>query len=555
MSDQLVFVPLGGVGEIGMNFGLYGYGAPSERKWLIVDCGLTFARPDLPGIDLVMPDIRFLEDEVENIEGLVLTHAHEDHYGALLELWPYLECPVFATPFAKAMNDSKARSNNYTENLPVVTTVKPGQKFEAGPFSLELINVAHSIPESCSLYIETEAGRVLHTGDWKIDPSPVGNAPTDERRFKELGEDKRPLAVIGDSTNAIRDGSSPGEGEVAETLDRLIADAPARVAVTIFASNVGRMISIARAAQKAGRHVVAAGRSVHKTSEIARDLGLMDDLEPFLDQDAFGYLPRDKVVLICTGSQGESRAAIARIARDDHPVITLNKGDKVIFSSKAIPGNEREVGDVQNMLINQGVEVITDKDALIHVSGHPRRDELKMLYSWVKPTTLVPAHGEAMHLNAHLKFGQELGIENCLSVRNGDMAQLYPVASVHKDEVPHGRVYLDGEILCQPDESGVRDRRRLSFSGSVNVSLCVTSKGQLSGKPQFELVGLPAFVDEDGDFGEVVEQAIAGVLKSMPQKRRSDNKALAESLRRGVRSDISQLWGKKPHVKVFVHRV
>ncbi|MFT6659824.1 ribonuclease J [Maritalea sp.] len=554
MSDQLVFVPLGGVGEIGMNFGLYGYGAPQGRKWLIVDCGLTFAKPDLPGIDLVMPDIRFLEDEVENIQGLVLTHAHEDHYGALLDLWPYLECPVFATPFAKAMTDSKAKSNNFTETVPI-TVVKAGEKFKAGPFSLELINVSHSIPESCSLYIETDAGRVLHTGDWKIDPSPVGNDKTNEARFKEIGDDPRPLAVVGDSTNATREGSSPGEGEVAQTLAELIAAAPKRVAVTIFASNVGRMISIARAAQKAGRHVVAAGRSVHRVSEIARDLGLMGDLEPFLDQDAFGYLPRDKVVLICTGSQGESRAAMARIARNDHPVITLSKGDRVIFSSKAIPGNERDVGDIQNMLINQGVEIITDRDALIHVSGHPRRDELRQLYDWLKPNTLVPAHGEALHLDAHLKLGEELGIKNCLSVRNGDLAQLYPVASVNKGEIPSGRVYLDGEILCQPEESGVRERRRLAFGGCVNVSLCINSKGQVVNAPEFELVGLPALVDEDGDFSEVVEMAIEATLKSMPAKKRADKKVISEALRRSVRSEINQLWGKKPHVKVFVHRI
>ncbi|MCZ4273023.1 ribonuclease J [Maritalea porphyrae] len=554
MSDQLIFVPLGGVGEIGMNFGLYGYGAPEKRKWLIVDCGLTFAKPDLPGIDLVMPDIRFLEDEVDNIEGLVLTHAHEDHYGALLDLWPYLECPVFATPFAKAMTDSKAKSNNFTESVPI-TVVNAGEKFKAGPFALELINVSHSIPESCSLYIETTAGRVLHTGDWKLDPSPIGNDKTDEKRFREIGEDPRPLAVVGDSTNAIREGSSPGEGEVAETLFELISNAPHRVAVTIFASNVGRMISIARAAQKAGRHVVAAGRSVHRVSEIARDLGLMDDLEPFLDQDAYGYLPREKVVLICTGSQGESRAAMARIARDDHPMITLAKGDRVIFSSKAIPGNERDVGDIQNMLINQGVEIITDRDALIHVSGHPRRDELRQLYDWLKPDILVPAHGEALHLDAHLKLGQDLGIKHCLSVRNGDLAQLYPVASVNKGEVPSGRVYLDGEILCQPEESGVRDRRRLSFSGTVNLSLCVNSKGQVLHAPEFELVGLPALVDEDGDFAEVVEAAIESTVKSMPAKKRADKKVLAEALRRSVRSEINQLWGKKPHVKVFVHRV
>ncbi len=554
MADQLVFVPLGGVGEIGMNFGLYGYGAPENRKWLIVDCGLTFAKPDLPGIDLVMPDIRFLEDEIDHIEGIVITHAHEDHYGALLDLWPYLECDVFATPFTKAMIESKRRSNNFDYELPV-TVVNAGEKFKAGDFSLELVNVAHSIPESNALYIETPAGRVLHTGDWKLDPSPVGNDKTDEARLKEIGAMDAPLAVVGDSTNAIRDGESPGEGDVAKGLEELIAEAPARVAVTIFASNVGRMVSIARAAQKADRHVVAAGRSVHRVSEIARDLGLMDDIEPFLDQDSYGYLPREKVVLICTGSQGESRAAMARIARDDHPVITLSKGDRVIFSSKAIPGNERDVIDVQNMLVNQGIEVITDRDALVHVSGHPRRDELKKMYDWLKPSILVPAHGEPTHLEAHLKLGEEIGIENCLRVRNGDMALLFPTADVAHAEAPSGRLYLDGEILCQPEESGVKERRRLSFGGSVNISLCVNSKGQITSGPQFEMMGLPEIIDEDGDFKDVIEDAITGVMKSMPPKKRADLVVITEALRRAVRSEINQAWGKKPHVKVFAHRV
>jgi ribonuclease J len=554
MAEQLVFVPLGGVDEIGMNFGLYGYGEPSKRKWLIVDCGLTFAKPDLPGIDLVMPDIRFLEDEVDHIEGIVITHAHEDHYGALLDLWPYLECKVFATPFTKAMIDGKARSNNFDYDVPV-TVVQAGEKFKAGPFSLELVNVAHSIPESNALYIETPAGRALHTGDWKFDPSPVGNAPTDEKRLQEIGAMDAPIAVIGDSTNAIRDGESPGEGEVAASLEKLIAEAPARVAVTIFASNVGRMISIARAAQAADRHVVAAGRSVHRVSEIARDLGLMDGIEPFLDMDAFGYLPRDKVVLICTGSQGESRAAMARIARDDHPVITLNKGDRVIFSSKAIPGNERDVIDIQNMLVDQGIEVITDRDALVHVSGHPRRDELRKLYGWLKPHVLVPAHGEPTHLEAHLELGREIGIEHCLRVRNGDMAVLFPKPDVSVAEAPSGRLYLDGEILCQPDESGVRERRRLSYGGVVSISLCVNSKGQVTSGPQLDLVGLPEIVDEDGDFVEVVEDAIKATLKSMPPKKRADLVVITEAIRRSVRSEVNQVWGKKPHVKVFAHRV
>ncbi|TDQ66376.1 ribonuclease J [Maritalea mobilis] len=554
MQDQLVFVPLGGVGEIGMNFGLYGFGAPENRKWLIVDCGLTFGGPDLPGIELVMPDVRFLEDEVENIVGMVLTHAHEDHYGGVMDLWPMLECDVYASPFAAEMLKAKGKANNFGYQVPV-NVVQQGATLQLGPFKVELINVAHSIPESSALYIETPAGRVLHTGDWKLDPSPVGNAPTDEKRLREIGEMDAPLALVCDSTNAVRDGVSPGEGDVAESLEKLIADAPNRVAVTIFASNVGRMISIARAAQKAGRHVVASGRAIHRTSEIARDLGLFDGIEPFLDQDAFGYLPREKVCLICTGSQGESRAAIARIARDDHPVLTLNKGDQVIFSSKAIPGNEKDVLDIQNMLINQGVKVISDKDALVHVSGHPRRDELRQLYDWLKPNVLVPVHGEAAHLEAQAELGREAGIQDILSIRNGDMAVLYPAPQRLKDEVPSGRLYLDGDILCMPEESGVRERRKLSFGGVIAISMVIDGKGQLRDAPMVELYGLPQLEDEDEDFNIVVEKAIDGVIRSMPAKKRGAIEVLGEAVRRAVRSEVNQFWGKKPIVKVFVHKV
>lgn len=554
MQDQLVFVPLGGVGEIGMNFGLYGFGAPDNRKWLIVDCGLTFGGPDLPGIELVMPDLKFLEEEVDNIVGMVLTHAHEDHYGGVMDLWPQLECDVYASPFAAAMLKAKGRSNNFGYEVPV-KIVQQGSTFDLGPFKIELINVAHSIPESSALYIETPAGRALHTGDWKLDPSPVGNAQTDEKRLREIGAMDAPLALVCDSTNAVREGVSPGEGEVAESLEKLMLDAPQRVAVTIFASNVGRMISIARAAQKAGRHVVASGRAIHRTSEIARDLGLFEGIEPFLDQDAFGYLPRENVCLICTGSQGESRAAIARIARDDHPALTLNKGDQVIFSSKAIPGNEKDVLDIQNMLINQGVKVISDKDALVHVSGHPRRGELRQLYDWLKPNVLVPVHGEAAHLEAQAELGREAGIEKVLSIRNGDMAMLYPNAERLVDEVPSGRVYLDGDILCTPDESGVRERRKLSFGGFIAVSLVVDSKGQMRHEPQVELYGLPRLEDEDEDFDVVVDKAINGVIRSMPAKKRGAINVLAEAVRRAVRSEVNQFWGKKPIVKVFVHKV
>lgn len=550
----MVFVPLGGVGEIGKNMGLYGFGPADDRKWLVVDCGVTFGGPETPGVELIMPDPTFLEEEGDNVVGLVLTHAHEDHYGAVLDLWPAFDKPVFATPFAAAMLRAKRISNAIEDDVDV-EIFQPNVPFNVGPFRVEAIGMAHSIPESCALLIETPVGRVLHTGDWKIDPSPVGMPATDIQRLRALGNDGQPLALVCDSTNAMKEGDSPSETEVGVNLERLIATAKYRVAVTVFASNLGRMISIARAAAKADRQVVAVGRAVHRVVGIARELGLMEGVPEFLDQDAYGYLPRDKVVLIATGSQGEARAAMARIASGDHPVIDLSPGDIALFSSWAIPGNEKAVIEIQNKLVDRGVEVITSKDEMIHVSGHPRRRELAQLYDWTKPSLLVPVHGEPMHLEAHVKFGREHGIPNVYSVRNGDMVRLYPQPAHFPGEVPTGVLYLDGNILCTPEESGVRDRRRLAFGGLVVISLAVNGKGQIVSGPVFDLDGLPEVEEDEYALSEVVESAARGTIKSFPEKRRADTARFAEAIRRAVRSEVNSVWGRKPIVKVIAHRV
>ncbi|MGV8856046.1 MAG: ribonuclease J [Devosia sp.] len=551
--DELVFVPLGGVGEIGMNMGAYGFGPEKSRKWIVVDCGVTFGGPDLPGIELIMANPEFLEERADDVLGLILTHSHEDHYGAVLDLWPGFEKPVFATRFTAAMLAAKRAGDGIVENVDL-TLMVPGKPFQLGPFTIEAINVAHSIPESNALLITTPIGRILHTGDWKLDPTPVGNAPTDVDRLKKIGEDtSTPLALICDSTNALKDGESPSEAEVAGNLAAMIAEAPNRVAVTTFASNVGRVISIVRAAEKAGRQVVMSGRSLHRIMGIARELGMLEGLPPLLDQDAYRSIPRNKIVLICTGSQGEARAAIARIARGDHPVIALAAGDRMIFSSWAIPGNEREVIDIQNQLIDQGVEVITANDGLVHVTGHPRRGEMRQLYSWVKPAVLVPVHGEPVHLKAHAKLGRESGIETVCEARNGDMVRLFPETQLFKAEVRTGELYLDGLVLCTPDESGVKGRRRLSFGGHVVVSLCVNSGGQVVSGPDLVIDGLPE--TEDESLTELVQDTIAGVLKSMPPKRRSDTEVLNSALFKGIRNEVNSYWGRKPNVSVFVHRV
>lgn len=552
--EELVFVPLGGVGEIGMNMGLYGFGPEEKRKWLVVDCGVSFGGPELPGIELVMPDPYFLEDQAENVVGLVLTHAHEDHFGAILDLWPSFDKPVFAGKFGAAMLRAKRISNNIVDDVEI-QLFEPGVPFHVGPFTVESIEVSHSIPESNALLISTPAGRVVHTGDWKIDPSPIGTPATNMARFREIGSDGEPVALICDSTNAMKDGDSPSETEVGVNLERLIASAKNRVAVTIFASNLGRMISIARAAAKADRQVVAAGRAVHRIAGIARELGMMEDIPPFLDQDAFDTLPRDKVVLICTGSQGESRAAMARIADGSHPVIKLSPGDMAIFSSWAIPGNEKAVLDIQNKLVDQGVEIVTADRETIHVSGHPRRHELAQLYDWLKPDVLIPVHGEPMHLEAHATFGREKGIPKVFSIRNGDMVRLYPTLKHSRNEVRTGVLYLDGNLVCTPEESNVRDRRRLAFGGVVIVSLAINGKGQIVSGPVFDLDGLPDLADDDDPLSAVAHSAARGAIKGFAEKRRSDTNRFAEAIRRAVRAELNHAWGRKPIVKVFVHKV
>ncbi|MBD8064582.1 ribonuclease J [Devosia sp. PTR5] len=551
--DELVFVPLGGVGEIGMNMAAYGFGPEKHRKWIVVDCGVSFGGPDLPGIELIMANPEFLEERADDVLALILTHSHEDHYGAVLDLWPVFDKPVYATPFTAAMLAAKRAGDGIVENVDV-RIMQPGRPFEVGPFTIEAINVAHSIPESNSLLITTPIGRALHTGDWKLDPTPVVNAPTNVARLEQIGQDtSSPLALICDSTNAMKDGESPSETEIGQTLERLIAEAPHRVAVTTFASNVGRVVSIVRAAHKAGRQVVLSGRSLHRIMGIARELGMLEGLPTLHDQDVYRSIPRDKCVLICTGSQGEARAAIARIARGDHPVIDLNAGDRMIFSSWAIPGNEREVNDIQNLLIDNGVELITRNDALVHVTGHPRRGELRKLYSLVKPAVLVPVHGEAMHLEAHAKLGRDEGIANVCEARNGDLVRLFPEPMAFPAEVRTGELYLDGLVLCTPDESGVRGRRRLSFGGMVVASLCVNGNGQVVSGPDLVIEGLPE--TEDESLAELIEGTVANTIKSMPPKRRSDTEVLNSALFKAIRNEVNAFWGRKPNVTVFVHRV
>src|SRR3954470_18812594 len=441
MASELLFAPLGGGGEIGMNIALYGIGDGGKRTWMVVDIGVSFAGDDLPGVDLIMPDIAFLLEERRNIAGLVLTHAHEDHFGALIDLWPRLRCPVYATPFTAALFEAKRLGEPLAADVPV--KVMPlGSRFDVGPFNVELVSVSHSIPESNALIIRTPLGTVLHTGDWKLDPTPIIGPPTDEAKLRALGEEGC-LALIGDSTNAVREGRSPSETDVAKSLAELIRTARARVAVTTFASNVARIRAVAEAAAACDREVVLVGRAMERVAQVARETGYLDGIRDFRSLDIYGHLPPDKVVALCTGSQGEPRAALSRIAEDEHPEVTFSRGDRVIFSSRAIPGNEKAVSRVINGLISQGLEVITDRTHLVHVSGHPRRAELEDMLGWVRPQIVVPVHGEALHMAEHGALARRAGVGKVVLCRNGNVVRLGPGDPGIVAAVPAGRLYKD----------------------------------------------------------------------------------------------------------------
>jgi ribonuclease J len=548
--DELTFAPLGGVGEIGMNLSIYGLGNRHQRSWLAVDLGVSFGDEEhLPGIDLIMPDISFLEKERKNLMGLVLTHAHEDHFGAIIDLWPKLQCPIYATQFSAALFQAKLEAERNPPKIPV-TVVPSGGRIDLGPFNVEFIPVAHSIPESHALAIHTEVGTVLHTGDWKLDPTPILGPPTDEKRLRELGE-AGVLALVGDSTNAVRDGRSPSEAEVATIIAGLVKSAKGRVAVTTFASNVARVKAVADAAKAADREVVVVGRAMERVVQVARECGYLDGTQSFRGMDLYGHFPADKVLALCTGSQGEPRAALARIANNDHPAVTLSKGDTVIFSSRTIPGNEKAVNSIINGLVAQGVEVITDRTHLVHVSGHPRRDELRDIISWVRPQILIPVHGEALHLSEHAKLARAAAVPKVITCRNGDLVKLGPGDPGIIDELPAGRLYKDGTILEDSKSRAVVERRKMGYAGCVFVAVAVTQKGELADDPEVDLIGIPEKNTAGEELDDIVFDVVVSTVEGLPRARRRDPDALAESVRRAVRAAVAEEWGKKP--LCFVH--
>ncbi|HEY8565228.1 MAG TPA: ribonuclease J [Beijerinckiaceae bacterium] len=553
-QNELVFVPLGGLGEIGMNAALYGFGPEHRRQWILVDCGMGFGGEEhLPGIDLIYPDLRFVEEERKNLLGILITHAHEDHIGALAEMWPRLQVPVYATRFAKGLIETK-RSGQPGAPKIEITEVTPGKRFQLGPFDIDYVPVAHSIPESNALALRTAHGLVVHTGDWKLDDTPVLGARTEESVFRALG-DEGILALICDSTNVVREGRSPSEADVARRLTEIIAASPNRVAITTFASNVARIRAVAEAAKACGREVVVVGRAMDRVIAVAAECGFLDGLPEFRSADVYGYLPRDKVVALLTGSQGEPRAALARIASDEHPDMALSPGDRVIFSSRAIPGNEREIGSIINNLISRGIEVITDRTELVHVSGHPRRDELAAMYAWTRPQIAVPAHGEPLHLAEHETFARAQGVPAVVKIRNGQMLRLAPGKPEVVDDVPAGRLYRDGDIVISVMDRALPERRKLAFAGVVSVAVAMDEDGEVAGDPVIELMGIPAKTRKGASIPDLVAEAVERTLDGLSRAKRRDTETVENAVDRAVRAAVGEVWGKKPACHVLVLEV
>jgi ribonuclease J len=546
--NELIFLPLGGVGEIGMNLSLYG----TRGKWLMVDCGVTFADESMPGIDLIMADPEFIAQRRDSLVALVVTHGHEDHIGAIAHLWRQFRCPIYATPFTRALLYEKLVEGGL-QNEVKITEVALSSRFDIGPFDIELISLTHSIPEPNALVIRTAAGTILHTGDWKLDPDPLIGGTADEAALQRVG-DEGVLAMVCDSTNALRPGNSGSEGDVRDALMGLIGRYKERVAIACFASNVARLQSIAEAAAAHDRHIALVGRSLWRIYKAARDTGYLRDLPRVLTEDEAAHVPRDKILLVCTGSQGEPRSALARIAAGDHPHIGLMEGDTVIFSSRIIPGNERSIGRLQNRLAQRGVQVVTEHDHFVHVSGHPAQDELKRMYELVRPRIAVPVHGEARHLIGHAELARGWGAAEAVVASNGDMVRLAPGKAEIVDHVPVGRLVLDGRQLRPFASTALKSRQRMVFNGTAVATIVLDGKGKLLAAPVVTVHGL--IEDEDvaeeiDDLGDAIDRALAELT---PAQRR-DDAAVREAARLAVRRRLKADYGKAAVTDIHLVRI
>jgi ribonuclease J len=554
-ENELVFLPLGGSNEIGMNFNLYGFGPPHARKWIIVDIGVTFGDQTTPGVDIIMPDPSFIEQHRKDILAIVLTHAHEDHIGAIGWLWPRLKAPVYATPFTAFLVREKLRDADLLDKVKITEIPLSGQ-FDIGPFHIELVTLTHSIPEPNGMAITTPLGTILHTGDWKIDPDPLLGEPTDIAALKRIG-DKGVLAMVCDSTNVFQEGSAGSEADVAVALEQLIGTLKGKVAVGCFASNVARMSSVIRAAEKAGRRVCLLGRSMHRMAAAARSVGMLQDCKPFVNDQEANSFPKSKILYLCTGSQGESRAALSRIAEGNHPHISLGEGDACVFSSRVIPGNEIPIRNLQNRLAGRGVRLYSDRDHPgIHVSGHPCRDELAQMYQWARPQIAIPTHGERRHLLEHLAFARELQTPQAVAPKNGDMVRLAPGRAEIIDEVVAGRLFLDGGVLTPENSDPLRERRHAAANGVLIVAVTLDKKNKLAADVEVRGIGLPG--DDDyplsDAFDDLAEDAEDAITK-MAAEARSDDRSVQQAVGRSLKKTAQRIWERRPVVETVVVRL
>ena len=554
-DDELVFLPLGGSGEIGMNFNLYGYGPPDRRRWIVADLGVTFGGQDTPGVDVILPDPAFIEEHADDILGIVLTHAHEDHIGAVAWLWPRLRAPLYATPFTAFLLREKLRERNLEDEVEL-NIVPLGGRIVLGPFDVEMVTLTHSIPEPNGLVIRTPLGVVLHTGDWKIDPAPLLGEVTDAATLRTLG-DEGVLAMVCDSTNVFVDGRAGSEADVREELIKVIAAQTGRVAVACFASNVARMETAIHAGRAAGRKICLVGRSMIRMAAAARHVGMDVDSQGFISEAQASHLPPDQVLLLCTGSQGEPRAALSRIADGSHPHIRLGAGDSVIFSSRVIPGNDIAIRKMQDRLAERGVRLITDHEHPgIHVSGHPCRDELADMYAWARPKIAVPTHGERRHLLEHAAFARDLQVPQTVAPRNGDMVRLAPGRAEVIDEVPAGRIHLDAGFMTPEDGEPLRERRHAASSGVLHVALALDGRGRIASGPQVRAIGLPGDPERPLEdlLDDLADAAEAAVRRLDGDQREIDGEVEA-AMSRALKKAAQRIWGRRPVVQATLLRL
>ena len=552
MQEELLFCPLGGSGEIGMNMNLFAYGKPDNQKWIMVDIGVTFADDSIPGIDLIYPDPGFIIDKKDDLLGIILTHAHEDHIGAIAHIWPQIKCKIFSTPFTAVLIKEKFKEKRIDigNNLKIVNL---NGTVDLKPFKVEFITLTHSILEPNGLRIETPAGNILHTGDWKCDPNPLIGDKINSKRLKEIG-DKGVLAMICDSTNVFSTGRAGSELDVRKSLLNLMSRLKKRIIVTSFASNVARMESIFYCAEKSGRQISLVGRSMHRIYKAAKECGYLKNIMKPIDSRDAKKISREKIVYLCTGSQGEPMGAMMRIASYVHPDVLIEKGDSVIFSSKIIPGNERKLYKLHNQLVRDGIEVISEESDFVHVSGHPNREDLNDMYDWVRPKAVIPVHGEHRHMKEHINFAKEKQIPYPIKVENGDIVKIYPDKKPEiYDKAPSGRLYVDGSVSVEEDSKSIKERKNISSNGYMEVTILVTPKGNIHKRPIISFKGLPVIKEEEFIYG--LEEEIEKTSKTFSLNNKKQEQNLIDALKISCRKYSKEKTGKKPFTNINIVQI